>query len=77
MAKPFTDLSGSSCHLHILIVDEITNLNIFSTPNSQDDQDYYIIKLKHSEIACNIKMINFIGGVLNILKIYSFVMHQL
>ncbi len=70
MAKPFSHQAGSSCHVHISIIDEISKTNIFSAPEDQLDPEYYLIEIEGTDIKvpCNIKMIYFIGGILKYIQ---------
>ena len=68
MAKPFSDLSGSSCHVHISVYDEKTSKNIFEAPDDIQDPNYYLIKIGDKEVPCHVQMIHFIGGILKYLE---------
>jgi glutamine synthetase len=63
MAKPFSNLSGSSGHVHISVYDEKTGKSMFCSSENNDEN--FILS---EGVKCNKKLIYFIGGLIKYIK---------
>jgi glutamine synthetase len=63
MAKPFTNLSGSSGHVHISVYDDKTGKSLFCSSENEDEN--FIIS---EGVKCNKKLVYFIGGLIKYIK---------